>query len=129
MVDSYASINISNLKQEPITRDKSHIMESKIRENYMKDSCMYSNTMNHQVKIKDTKKSMFPVAETYDNNDIFKSTLTKLKATDSEDPYRTGYFNKRMDLLKKYTDEMLKAENMMKKNIKLDMIIMIKRKK
>ena len=115
MVDSYANINISNLKHEPITRDKSHIMESQIRENYLKENIMYDNTMNHQVKIKDTKKSMYPVAESYDNKDIFRSTMTKLKATDTLDPYRTGYFNKKMDLLKKYTDDMLKAENMVKK--------------
>jgi hypothetical protein len=114
MVESYDNIKISYVK-EPITRDQSHISESKIRENYLNENCIYDNTMNHQVKIKDTKKSIYPVADSFDNKEIFKTTINSLSATDTNDPYRTMYYNKKADIVTKYNEDMLRAENMVKK--------------
>jgi len=111
-MDTYASINISNLKKDPITRDMTHIPENKIRENIGDN---YNDTMNHQVKIKDTKKSMFPVSGSFNNDYVFKTTSQVLTADKTYDPYHTQYYNKRMDFQKKYTEDMLRAKNMMMK--------------
>ncbi len=109
-MDSYSSISITNLKKIPITRDMIHINEDKIRKNI---GDTYENTMNHQVKIKDTKNSMFPVNGSFNNSDIFKTTTQALSAEKTFDPYHTEYYNKRMDFQKRYAEEMLKAKNMM----------------
>jgi len=111
-MDSYASIKLTNLKKDPITREMTHIHEKAIRE---KTGETYNNTMNHQVKIKDTKKTILPVAGSFTNDRIFKTTLKANEADEFFDPYHTEYFNKRMDFQKKYTEDMLRAKNMMMK--------------
>lgn len=111
-MDSYASIKITNLKKDPITREMTHILEKTIRE---KNGERYENTMNHQVKIKDTKKTVLPVAGSFSNESIFKSTLKANETDVFFDPYHTEHYNKRMDFQKKYTEEMLRAKNMMMK--------------
>ena len=111
-MDSYASIKITNLKKDPITREMTLVPERTIREEIGET---YNNTMNHQVKIKDTKKTIFPVADSFNNQNMFKSTLKVNEADKLFDPYHTEYNNKRMDFQKKYTEEMLRAKNMMMK--------------
>jgi len=111
-MDSYASIKITNLKKDPITREMTHVPEVAIRE---QTGETYNNTMNHQVKIKDTKKTILPVAGCFNNENVFKSTLIATQAYEFSDPYHTEYYNKRFDFQKKYTEEMLRAKNMMTK--------------
>jgi len=111
-MDTYASIKITNLKKDPITREMTHIPENKIRMNIGE---VYNDTMNHQVKIRDTKKIMLPVSGSFENSNIFKTTSQVLVADKLYDPYHTEHFNKRMDFQKKYTEDMLRAKNMMMK--------------
>lgn len=111
-MDSYASIKITNLKKDPITREMTHVPEKTIRENTGE---IYNNTMNHQVKIKDTKKTILPVAGSFNNEKVLKTTLKANEAYQFSDPYHNEYYNKRMDFQKKYTEEMLRAKNMMMK--------------
>lgn len=111
-MDSYADIKITNLKKDPILREHIHISEEKIRDN-IGDS--YNNTMNHQTKIKDTKKTILPVAGSYNDEKVLLSTTQSYFAQSLFDPYHNEYYNRRMDLMTKYTEEMLKAKNMMMK--------------
>ncbi len=111
-MDTYASIKITNLKKDPITREQTHIPETKIRENIGQT---YNNTMNHQVKIKDTKKCILPVAGSFSVEKILRTTQQINKADRLSDPYHFEYYNKRMDFQKKYTEDMLRAKNMMMK--------------
>jgi len=111
-MDSYANIKITNLKKDPILREMIHVPEITIRENTGE---RYNNTMNHQVKIKDTKKTILPVAGSFNSENVFRTSLKVNQADIFFDPYHTEYYKKRMDFQKKYTEEMLRAKNMMMK--------------
>ncbi len=109
--------NFLSYLRKPITREETYIREPLIKENYKNNNLIFNNTMNHQVKIKDTKKTIFPVAGSFNNKNILISTTSRLKLTKSVDTYRTSYYNKKKDLFKKFMDDMIKA-GMVKKKFK-----------
>jgi hypothetical protein len=116
MEESFDNIKISQSHiKDNNRREQSYLLESQIRENYLKNNCNYDNTMNHSIKIRDTKKIVHPASDIYESKEIFKTTLNSLCASDVSDPYRTIHFNKKADLLTKFNEDMLKAQNMVNK--------------
>lgn len=111
-MDFYASVSLKTTKKEIITREGIHIGEEKIRENIGNS---YNNTMNHQVKLKDTKKSVLPISGVFRNDTVFKTTIQKFVVDDFKDIYDTDIYHKKMDFQKKYTEDMCRAKNMVMK--------------
>lgn len=81
-------------------------------------TCEYNNTMSHRMKEKDTFKTIFPTSDLWKNDLIFKTTNTEMKADSFTDPYLDDRYFFKMDINKKYTEEMLKAKNMTTKKKK-----------
>ncbi len=80
----------------------------------------YSDTMCHRMKDKDTFKELIPTASIIPPEQIFKTSKNTLETKVYVDPdYDTSYHFK-MDMNKRYTEEMLKAKNMMMKKKKDD---------
>ena len=109
-MNSYSSISIANLKKDPIMREQIHIPENKIRFNI---GLIYNNTINHQVKIKDTKKTIFPVSGSFSSDRVYQTMMQFKKADSLIDPFHKEHFHKKVDFQIKYTEEMLRAKNMM----------------
>jgi hypothetical protein len=101
--------------KKKITRDEIYKSEQKIQEEL---GDIFSNTMNHRMKEKDTFNTVFPTTGLWKDNIIYKTTNEVTKPLMYKDPYHDKTYYFKTDFNKKFTEEMLKAKNMMtvKKN-------------
>lgn len=78
----------------------------------------YNSTMCHRMKEKDTFKTVFPTSDLWKDEIIFKTTNQVEKPSSYKDPYHDEIFFFKMDANKRYSEEMLRARNMMSKKKK-----------
>ena len=97
---------INNELEVPQTKDELDHVEEK------KTSSVMDKTLDRKHKIKNTFTSVFPAYGLSNSSEAFQSE-TKMMCKDLKDAEPTDWSNHlKMDSMKRYTEEMLKAANM-----------------
>ncbi len=108
---------MNDTPKKKITKEEIYLNEMQIQE---KLGDIYNNTMSHRLKEKDTFKTINPTYGLWKNEIVYKTTTDTMKATGFKDPYHDETFFFKMDFNKRFTEEMLRAKNMMAKKTSVD---------
>lgn len=108
-------MNIEETPKEKVSREQVYMNESQIKEKVGEN---YNDTMAHRLKERNTFNSVFPSTGINRNERLYKTTNELMQPSKYIDPYHDEKFYFRMDIEKRFNEEMIKAKNMMMKKTK-----------